>query len=364
MKLKKEYLILIVIIIALVLYLTTRSANHDSEIPQLTKLDSAKINRLVVTVKEGTPVELVKKDELWFIEPKGYKADNVKVKNMVNALADMTLTALVSEAKSYDRYGLTPAEKIVVQAYSEGKLVRTIEIGKAAPTFQHTFVLIEGDPNVYHARGQIESKFDQTIENLRDKTIFDVNKDGITEIAFSKGGQSQTLVKKEIPREPAKEEKKAEGTETGQETPAVVEPPEIQWQKPDGEVVSKDVLDRLIGSIAKLNCDGYLEDEDPAKLGDAVWTVTYKVGAEAYTLSGFAAPDQESGDRKAEDEKPDNLPCSASTIPYPFYLSKWRVEKFEKSINELLGIEEKKEAPAAPEKAAMPEPAKSARKAK
>lgn len=353
MKFKKEYLILIVVIIALVLYLTTRSANHDSEIPQLTKLDAAKINRLVLTIKEGAPIELIKKDEQWMIEPNDYKADNVKVKNMVTAIADLKLTALVSESKSYERYGLTPAEQIVVQAFSEGKAVRTIDVGKPAPTFQHTFVRIEGNPDVYHARGQIEGKFNQTIDNLRDKTIFDVDKDGVTEMTFTKGGQSLTLVKKEIPKATAEKEKAEEGSEAKSEetSTAVVEPPEIQWQKPDGATANKQTMERLIGDIAKLSCDGYLEDPDRSKLTDALWTLSFKVGAKEYTLSGFAAQDQ-----PASDESPKKLPCLASTVEYPFYLSKWRVDKFEKSINQLLGIEEKKETPAASQNAAPKAP--------
>jgi hypothetical protein len=351
MKLKKEYLILIVVIVALVLYLTTRSANHDTEgIPQLSKLESAKINRLVVTVKQAAPIELAKKDESWVIEPKGYAADSAKVKNMVNALADLSLTALVSEAGSYERYGLTPKEKTVVQVFSEGKEVRSVDIGKAAPTFQHTFVLIAGDPKVYHARGQIERNFDQTIENLRNKKVFDLNKETIQEITFAKAGQSMTLVKKEIPKEdktkPASESKEPAAEPTKEEAKAPAEPPQTEWQKPDGQTMDQAAVQRLLDAIAHLDCDGYLADEDKTKLTHAVWRVAFKAGDAEHNLAIFAK-------QEGQEEK---LPSIASNNAYPFYLTKWRVEKFEKSINELLGIVEDKETNEPPAKGEKQQP--------
>ncbi|MDA8139470.1 MAG: DUF4340 domain-containing protein, partial [Desulfobacteraceae bacterium] len=308
-----------------------------------------KINRLVITVKEGTPLELIKKDEHWVIEPKQYPADGIKIKNMVNAIADLSLTAMVSEAGSYDRYGLTPKEKTVVQAYSEGKVVRSVDVGKAAPTFQHTFVMIEGDPKVYHARGQIDHNFDQTVEALRDKKVFDVDKETIKEITFSKGDQSMTLVKKEIPKEEKKEEKKEAAGEAKEEPKAPAEPPQIEWQKPDGKAVDKAAVDRLLGGIARLDCDGYLADEDKAKLVNATYNIAFKTADNEYTLSVFAK----------QDEKEEKLPSSASANAYPFYLTKWRVEKFEKAINELLGIKEpEKKTPEPPKMPAKAEPIK------
>ena len=325
MKVKKEYVILILVIVALVFYLTMKSANHnESELPQPAQVDSAKINRIMVSEKSYGTVELVKKDEKWFIEPKGYPADSIKVKNMANAIADLTLTALVSESGSYERYGLAEDKKIAVQAFDGSNAVRTLDIGETAPTSQHTFVLLAGDPNVYHARGQLKRTFEHTIDDLRDKTVFDLSRESVGEIGLQKGDRSIHLIKKEI----AKPAEEAQGNQ--KEKPA--QAPKIEWHDAQGQSVETSAVDRLLGSMARLNCDGYLEDTAKENLKDPQWAVTLKDDQNEYTISVYAP----------ENKDADKIPATASANPYPFVLNKSRVESLEKSIDKLLGIEEKK----------------------
>ncbi|MBN1665329.1 MAG: DUF4340 domain-containing protein [Deltaproteobacteria bacterium] len=322
MKLKKEYLILIVLIVALALYLMMRSAGRDADIPQPARLEASKLSRLVVTVKQSAPVELVKKDERWQIEPKKYAVDQTVIGNMTRAAAELTLSAIVSESGSYERYGLTPKEGITVQAFSEGKQVRAFSIGKTAPTNQHTFVLVEGDPKVYHARGQIETVFNQTVDSLRDKTVFAVEKQNITDITIVKGSYHLTLVKKKIQNKKAADDK----TATPQAADTTPEAPQFEWEKPGGTTAEHRDVDLLLDNIVRLNCDGFLEDEDPAKLSKAVLQITFRDGTGEYRLAVF--PEQK--------ETKDKRPAVASSTPYPFYLSRWRVEGLEKSIDGLL----------------------------
>jgi len=339
MKLKKEYIILVVIIIALVLYLALNSGNdNDSNLPRPDKIEAAKINRIVISKADKT-TELDKKDETWFIEPSGFKADKAKATNMVNALADIQLSALVSESGNYQRYGLAPDERISVKAYSGGKEVRSMDIGKAAPTYQHTFVKLAGDPKVYHAMGQINSTFDQSIEALRDKTIFDVDKKNIKTITFKKGDQTLALTRKEVPVEkpepPAvesKDEKENAGaeTETKAESQSENPPPEIQWQNEEGQAMDKGTVDRLISGIAKLSCDGFVQEGEEEKLQNPEWTVTFNDGQKDYTLSVYAN----------DDEKATQMTATASTVDYAFVLKKYRVDRFEKAIKTLLGTGE------------------------
>ncbi len=327
MKVKKEYIILILVIMALIFYLTMTSTNdHDGELPQPAKVDNAKINRIVISEKGKEAVTLAKKDEKWFVDPQGYPADSVKVKNMANAIADLTLTALVSESGSYERYGLSKEKKIVVQAFVDGDEVRSFDIGEAAPTFQHTFVLLKGDNSVYHARGQLKRIFEHTIDDLRDKTVFDLSRESISEIALQKGEHTIQLTKTEIPP------KAAEATKEKSETPTPPSKPKIEWQDAKGQSVDKGTVDRLLGSITRMNCDGYMEDSAKEGLKTATWTITLKDDQGQHAISVYA-PD------KPETEK---IPATATSNPYPFVLNKGRVESLEKSVDKLLGIEEKK----------------------
>ena len=342
MKLKKEYILLTLVVVALVVYLTTRSANNDEEdLPQPAKIETAKVNRLVVTDKENPPVELVKKDEKWFIEPQGYAADSVKAKNMVSAVAELALTALVSESKNYDRYELTPKTRINVQAFGDGGTrLRAFDIGKAAPTFQHTFVTLDGDPKIYHARGQLRNTFEQSVEALRDKSIFDIDKESIASLTIQKQGKQLAASKVTPPKAEASAATPAPSPEAAQESSATAtpapsatpaEPPAPQWQAADGQALDKAEIKRILGAVARLQCDSFLDDAAKAKLtqGTALATLTFKNDQGEYTLSVFPK----------ESETADKVPALASTTPYGFMLNEHRLKEIEKTIDKLLGIE-------------------------
>lgn len=324
MKLKKEYIILIIIIVGLVLYLTTRSANHGpDELVQPAAVDKVQIDRLVLDVRENAPLELVRKDEKWLVEPQGYPADDIKVKNMVNAVADLKLTALVSESKNYERYDLTPESKITVTAYAGGNEVRKVDIGKAAPTFQHTFVLLAGNPNVYHARGQIGRTFDYTVDTIRDKSVFDLDRTLVSSITVQKGDATLSMNRKEKPKEPAADGQDAKPADTP--PPA----PEYEWQGADGQVVDMGAVEQLMGAIARMDCDGYLADDAKQTLADPMFTISFKDDQREYTLSVYAA----------NTDTAETYPAAASTNAYAFELKKNRVDRIEKPLNKLLGIE-------------------------
>jgi len=251
---------------------------------------------------------------------------------MLNAASDLTLTAIVSESGALDRYGLTGDEKITVQAFSDGTPVRSFTVGKAAPTFQHTFVLLEGDPKVYHARGQLKRTFEQSADALRDKTIFDTDQAAITSLTLQKGARTVTLVKKELPKEAveASEDKPADAKNS--ETPVAV--PVFEWQNADsGQAVDQAQVDGLLGDIARLDADAYMDDSVKEDLGDAQWQVTFVKADETFSLAVYPK----------QDDAADNLPATASSTPYAFLLDTPRVENIAKNLDALLGQEEKNE---------------------
>jgi len=326
MKLKKEVLILIVAIAVLLLYLTLRSTNRNEiQLPQPAQLEKNAISRLVLTGKQNAPLELVKKDARWFIEPHGYPVDNVKVNNMLHSISELRLTALVSESGNYDRYGLGAGEKIAVQAFRGDSALRVFSIGKPAPTHQHTFVLMDGDSRVYHARGQLERTFEQSVESLRDKTIFDFDKDSITALTLEKKGKKLEVSKIDIAPQQSVPE-----SEQQEESP--VHAPNTEWQADGGRKVDQKSVERLLEEIDHLVCDAFLEDDAGKTLKDPLWRITFKRAEEEV---GFAVYPK-------MNESADQLPLTASTTPYAFLLQETRLDNIEKHLNTLMGIEAKK----------------------
>ena len=98
-KLKKEFIILGVIIVALSVYLFQRSGDRTRyTLPEVPALAASEITKIEIT-RAGQSVVLVRKDERWVIDPPGVAAAPKSVQEMLEALTGLTLTALVAESE-------------------------------------------------------------------------------------------------------------------------------------------------------------------------------------------------------------------------------------------------------------------------
>ena len=341
MKVKKEYLILIAVIAALGLYLGLRTRDRTHfELPKPAPMESGTVDRLVIARPDGT-IELIKKDARWVIEPQGYRADDITVKNMLNQLNDLTVTALVSESGSYERYDLNAEKRINVQAYTGGQKKRDLDIGRPAPTQQHTFVKLEGDPNVYHARGTLQSTFDKALDSLRDKVVLAFEPDNLTAIEIRKGTQSTVLTRVQADggqsdaRTDAQVQAGTQGetpsdaqadTQADAQVQAEGSDPQGQWVAGGGRSVDPASIDPLLSAMSQLKCDGYTEQ--PVTAQEPVWVLTFTGEDGAHTLTLF--PKEENGSRFA---------AGSSDSPHGFWLPEARVKDFERHIDQLLGLE-------------------------
>jgi hypothetical protein len=233
MKIKKEYVLLPVVIAALCAYLVFRNSDRTHyQLPKVPEIAEADISKM--EIHKGTAsIVLNRKGSGWEISPQGYAADPARVKALLDTLKNLTLTALVSEKKDYNRYDLSGEDTIRVRAWAAGALKRDLEIGKPASTYRHTFVKLAGDDRVYHARENFRSRFDQTVEGLRDKTILAFQPGEIREISISKGDETLVLSRREIPRETKSAPEKA-AEKTG--------PPgfETTWESTGGEKADRE----------------------------------------------------------------------------------------------------------------------------
>ena len=200
MKVKKEYAILSVVIVALGLYLFFRNTDRTTHtLPELPEVKIQDLTKIEIGKGDQTVV-LTRREDDWFISPGDYPADVNLVNRMGNALADLKVTALVSETRNYARYELDERQQIRVTAYQGDKAIRTLHIGKAAGTMRHTHITLSGDPNVYHAQGNFRQEFDQSAESLRDKTILAFNNDEITEFSIATGDRTLRIKKTDAPQ--------------------------------------------------------------------------------------------------------------------------------------------------------------------
>lgn len=323
MKLKKEYLILAVVIVALILYLVLhRSDRTLYKLPKIPAVSGKQISKLEITQGDKS-VTLTKKDNTWHIEPRGYPADPEKIKNILNVIDQLKLTALVSESGNYIRYDLGTDKKIRVKAWEGSSLSREFDIGKAAPTFQHTFIRLADDPNVYHARGDFRRKFDRTVDELRDRVVMSYAQKDISEITIALEKQSVTFKREEIASPAAGEKDKTPEVSKDSKTETV-------WKDAENKRMDNAKINSLLSFFNRLECEKYIEDAKKDDLKNPIYAVTIK-GVRAYSFSVF--------DKKDKDSK--TYPAISSENNYPFLLSDTQVDSLKSKIDEIFKVQKK-----------------------
>ena len=315
MKLKKEFIILGVIIVALTVYLFQRSGDRTRyTLPEVPALTASEITKIEIT-RAGQSVVLTRKDERWVIDPPGVAAAPKSIQEMLETLTGLTLTALVAESQSYLLYELDDEHKIHVRAWQDGRLRRELDIGKTAPSFRHTFVRLTGDDRVYHARDNFRVRFTGGPEDLRDKTVLSFKRPDIAEVRITSGTATATFTRDK-------------GPDPGAPTPEAPSP----WKGPAGAAVNAARLNALLAALSDLTCEKFIPDRGTESFGRPVFSITLTGGKE-HSLSIFAPSGTDSGDH----------PAVSSASDSPFVLSEEQAKTIMQDPAELLATGGEKE---------------------
>jgi len=316
-KLKKEFIILGVIIVALTVYLFQRSSDRTRyRLPEVPALAASEITKIEIT-HAGQSVVLARKGERWFIEPPGVAAAPKSVQEMLEALTGLTLTALVAESQNYSLYELDDEHKIHVRAWQDDQLRRELDIGKTAPSFRHTFVRLAGDDRVYHARDNFRSRFAGGPEDFRDKTVLAFKQPDITAVRITSGTAETTFTRDKAP-------------EPGAATPEQAS----LWRGPAGAAVNLPRLNSLLAALSDLRCEKFIPERGKESFGHPVFSITL-TGADGqeHSLSMFTPSGTDSGDH----------PAVSSASDSAFVLSEDQAKTIMQNPGELLETDAKKE---------------------
>lgn len=320
---KKEYIILVIVIIALVLYLALRKSDRTYyELPEFTEFASEQISRIELRSSDSG-LELIKRDDKWVVGTNEYQADDTKVADVLSLLQELKVTELISQSASYVRYGLSDDEKITVKAWAGSQLERELDVGKVADTFGHTFVKLPEDKSVYLAEGKLRPKVEVSLDDVRDKQVLIFDENEMTEILIRSGQQTLALNKKEMAEGSSDSTAEGAGTIDGEEAKTEIK---TVWETPGGEAVEEDAVDRLLSALSDLKCSGYLEDSRKAELKNPTHSVTLRHEENEYTISLF----------EKREEEDSETPGLSSLNDSPFYFQTWKAEEITDSIQDLL----------------------------
>jgi len=316
---KKEYLILIVLILLFSAYLFLHKENKDNyALPEIKKIDASQVTSLILEKKEGA-IKFTRKDKQWFLTDKEYPADQALVDSMLDTLRTLKLSALVSEKQDLKRYELNDENRILVKAMKEEDSVFEFVVGKTAPTQNHSFVMIKNDKNIYQANGNLKSNFDRMVEDFRDKKVMEFKEASLKKVTLEKDGKSRTLIPQEIKKETEKDKGK---------TMAI-------WTSEDGASVDNQAVSTLLSTLTFLKCQKYLDSLTKAELEKTapLCKITFE-NEGSLELILF----------KGDNE--DKINGISSMNGYAFELSRFNGREINSTIDKLLGIqrnEKKKE---------------------
>jgi hypothetical protein len=99
MKIKKEYIILIIVIAALAIYISLRKDDRiQYEIPEVPEIASVDISGIIIS-GDDKEIRIIKEKDKWLINAEKFLADSYKIGKMVDFLKKPVLKTVVSDSK-------------------------------------------------------------------------------------------------------------------------------------------------------------------------------------------------------------------------------------------------------------------------
>jgi len=169
MKTRKIILLASILILSLVLVLQLVLAG-GSKIRYLNLKDEPAI---LLIEKSGEVIKAEKKSDELFILNDSITADTGYASTMFSEIQAVkiidTVANSVTDEAELERYGLTPLSLITVTAQKDGKILRTMKIGKAASSGAQTYAQMDNSNNVVLVSGYLRSYYEKSIEELTQK---------------------------------------------------------------------------------------------------------------------------------------------------------------------------------------------------
>ncbi len=323
---KKEYIILIILIIGLSVYLALKKNDQvHYELPTIPQVDTTRIDRVEIS-KADRLVVLNKDQKDWTVTDKKFPANPDEIELLLGTLKKMTLSALASEAKDLFRYELDDTQAVKVKALAGKEVVLSLAVGKPAASYNHTFIYLDDkDQTVYQANGNFKHQFDKSADDFRDKKVLGFDPDSMKKITLDKQGKTVTLVKAPVPQKPDQEQGAPQKELPSEKTASR----EMVWTNQTGDVADQKTISDLLSSLSDLKCQAFLDDANAARLKDTQPSCKILLeNDKTFILNLFDKNDRQ------------DVEGSCSSTPYAFTLSSYKAQDIGAYTDKLLGIEQ------------------------
>lgn len=148
-------------------------------------LDADQITAITLQASNGDQTTLHKQGAAWTLrEPIETRADASEVSGVTSNLATLDISRLIDEnPKSLEGFGLdTP--RVKVGFTSADKTQQTLLLGAKTATGGDMYAKLENQPRVFLVPGWLESTFDRTSFQLRDKSVLSLDRDAVDRLSI------------------------------------------------------------------------------------------------------------------------------------------------------------------------------------
>lgn len=255
---------------------------------------------------------LVQSGSEWTINEKDYAINSNVVESLIEAASSVKaldrLGKLSNETLSI-RYELNAEKASVVTLKKDGKVLRTLTIGKTSSTGSQTYACIDDDKDVYLVAGNLHSDILKSLNDLRSKQIYSFDKEDITSI-------SVTTYPLPVSGETEEKSFTVSRIGSGENAMWTISEPNVQ--------VNAETAASWFGSVATLTTTKWYEANEIPANGVHAMTVKLSAGNKNITLEIY--------NTYTDEGKNSTSYATTSLNPYTFLITGSNVNKFNKTV--------------------------------
>jgi Domain of unknown function (DUF4340) len=196
----RSFLVLVVIALGLGAYLYfVESKREPGDTKKNEKvfagLEADKIERVAVKSEKGESTTVEKKSGKWQqTQPASVEADEAELSGITSNLASLEVQRVVDEqATDFKQYGLEPP-RIEVGFKAAGQDHRLL-VGQKTPSGSDLYAKLPDKPRVFLISSYLDSTFNKSPFDLRDKTIIKIDHDKVDSIDITSADHTVKLAK-------------------------------------------------------------------------------------------------------------------------------------------------------------------------
>lgn len=178
----RSFLVLLIVLIGLGAWLYFVESKRDpnaSDRDKVFTVESNAIEEIVVRAESGERTRLRKSGDDWqIVEPVTAASDNAEVSGLTSNLSNLEVQSVVEENPGdLAEYGLaTPRVEIMFKA---GGQEHTLHVGNKTPPGTDLYAKRANEPRVFLIASYLDSTFNRTTFDLRDKAVLNVDRSGV-----------------------------------------------------------------------------------------------------------------------------------------------------------------------------------------